>query len=379
MKKQMTGFALLFLFSIGKINAQITITSVNMPASGDTIRYSTCSPTSISYTATGANTFWNYGSLIPTGQGMYNYKAASSTPYFLYFLGGDYGLKIADSINLVVLKLYNVYDFYKNTAASFETKGMGFTYSSLPLGANYSTPDILYSFPLTYLNHDSTPYRLSIALTSTLSYSQTGYRITDVDGWGIIKTPYDSVPCIRVVSTAYGTDSIHYGAISLPVPDVKRSYKWLSLTEKIPVLELDGTYTNNTFVPTQVIYRDAVNRDITGINKIQALPGTTVVYPNPSSGEIYFYTPDSKVSFIELYDISGALVASNTISGLITKFSLGNLAKGSYFYRILDKKKLPYKQERFFWQTNYCLFLPLRNRGIKDNSSLFQFLHPTHF
>ncbi|MHB8260554.1 MAG: hypothetical protein ACYDCN_01945 [Bacteroidia bacterium] len=247
-------FSLLLLNN--KVNAQITVTSANMPLSGDTIRYSNCNPASVTYSLTGANVYWNDSTLVPQSQGVYNYTPASATPYFFYFMGGDYGLKVADSIGVSTFKFYDVYDFYKNSTSFFETKGIGFKYSGIPLAATYSTPDKIYSFPLTYLRHDSTPYKVAVTLTTNVTYTQLGYRINDVDGWGTIKTPYESVACLRLVSTTYGKDSINYNGFPITVPNVQRSYKWISTTEKIPVLELDGTYTGGTFVPNQARYRD---------------------------------------------------------------------------------------------------------------------------
>ncbi len=328
----------LFLFT-NKANAQITITYTNMPASGDTIRYSTCKATSVNYTVTGANITWNYDTLVPTGQGLYDYTPASATPYFFYFTGGDYGLEIADSIGFATYEFHNVYDFYKNTASAFETKGMGFTYSGLPLEATYNPADQIYVFPLIYLNHDSTPYKVTVALTTTVSYSQFGYRITDVDGWGTISTPYDTaVPCIRVVSTTYGKDSIHYGTFGFATPDVQRSYKWLSLTEKIPVLELDGTYnaSSGAFTPTSAKYRDEY-RYFAGIKQIVGVTSQVSVYPNPTSGDLYIHTNSLDVSTINLYDVNGVQVAVYNTTGIITKVSMQSLSKGFYYYRVSTK------------------------------------------
>ena len=330
-------FCLLFFLNS---KAQITITTANMPASGDTIRYSTCKPSTVGYSLTGANVFWNYDSLVPTGQGLYNYQSALSTPYFFYFTGGDFGLKIADSIGTATFKLKNVYDFYKNTAANFTIKGTGFQYSGIPLAANYTTPDQVYVFPLSYLNHDSTPYKVITSITTTtlsFTYAQYGYRITDVDGWGVIKTPFDSVPCIRVVSTTYGKDSINYNGFPFTVPDVQRSYKWLSLTEKIPVLELDGTYTNNTFAPNAAKYRDGI-RYFAGINEVQATPSKILVYPNPGAGDLYICSNTNELESLQIYDLNGSLVATYKVKGVFTSISTRTLSSGSYFYKALDKQ-----------------------------------------
>ena len=336
MKKLIQLSILFALFLFNKTNAQIVITHTNMPAMGDTIRYSNVKTTSINYTVTGTSMFWNYDTLVPINQGMYNYTPASLTPYAYYFFG-DYGLKVADSIGAATFKFYNVYDFYKNTTAAFETKGMGFTYTGFPIGANYSTPDQIYVFPLTYPNHDSTLYKVTIAPTSTLSYSQFGYRITDVDGWGIIKTPYDSVPCIRIVSTAYGKDSINYSGFPINIPDVQRSYKWLSLTEKIPVLELSGPYNSGNFVPNVARFRDGVLRSFAGIKQVANNTNKVSVYPNPTNGDLYVYTNSPDATTINLYNLSGVLVAGYKTNDMVTKVSVQNLPKGSYVYRVVSK------------------------------------------
>ena len=335
----------LFLFT-DKANAQITISYTNMPASGDTIRYSTCKATSVNYTVTGANMVWNYDTLVSTGQGLYDYQPSSATPYFFYFIG-DYGLKVADSIGTGTFQLKKVYDFYKNSTATFETKGIGFQYSGIPLAANYTAPDEIYVFPLTYLNHDSTPYKVVASIsTTTLSfaYAQYGYRITDVDGWGTIKTPFDTVgvPCIRVVSTTYGKDSINYNGIGIPIADVQRSYKWLSLTEKIPVLEVDGRYTagSGAFTPTSAKFRDTY-KYVAGIKQNEGVSYKVSVFPNPTSGDLFVYANSAEVSTVNVYDVSGVLVGSYKINDLITKVSLQNLAKGCYYYSVTTKQGMP--------------------------------------
>ncbi len=334
MKKILQLSILFSLFLVHKTNAQITVTNANMPASGDTIRYSNCRPSSINYSFTGANIFWDYDTLVPQSQGIYDYTPATSTPYFFYFTGGDYGLKIADSIGFATYKFYNVYDFYKNTAAAFETKGIGFTYSGFPLAATYNPVDKIYVFPLNYLNHDSTPYKVTVALTSTVSYSQFGYRITDVDGWGVIKTPYDSAACLRIVSTTYGKDSINYSGFGFANPNVQRSYKWVSIYEKIPMLEIDGTYTGGNFAPNKAFYRDGLVRTFAGIKPVTDISNEISVYPNPTNGDLFICTKSPDVSIINLFDVSGLLVASYKASGIVTKVSTQGLAKGCYYYSV---------------------------------------------
>ncbi|MCW3075685.1 MAG: hypothetical protein JWO32_294, partial [Bacteroidetes bacterium] len=79
-----------------------------MPGSGDTLRYSNAKLTSLgNYTQTGVNFNWNFSSLIPSGQGVRDFKFAFSTPYAFFFAPNDYGEKIADTLGAGPLVMTN--------------------------------------------------------------------------------------------------------------------------------------------------------------------------------------------------------------------------------------------------------------------------------
>jgi hypothetical protein len=258
--------------------AQITITSSDMPSTGDTIRYS-ISNNIVDVGASGADQNWDYTYLTPSSQGLYEYKSSLSTPYILNFGFSALGLKIADSLGGGQLQLTNVYNFYKNSSSKWEGIGIGFQYAALPLpqsGKNSNT-DIIYNFPLNYLDENTDDYAakipISLAIIPIGNLFQSGTRTTIVDGWGKISTPYaKNVDCIRVKSTIEAFDSISIStpAIAFGFPSTRIEYKWLSKTEKIPILEITGTKVGETFIPAQIRYRDK-NQNITAPGAIEAL------------------------------------------------------------------------------------------------------------
>jgi hypothetical protein len=311
----------------------VTITSVNMPSANDTIRYSNVRPNSIDVNLTGANYTWNYDTLSVIRQGRYDYLAAMNTPYGFYFIGtGKYGMKIADSIGAGAFTFTEVYNFYKKQTSDFHAEGIGFKYNGFPLAGYYSDDDELYTFPLNYLDYDSTTYAFSVSLGGNISYSQKGYRINYVDGWGTIKTPYDSAQCIRLVSTSYGIDSINYNGMGFSFPNWQRSYKWMVTTEKIPFLEVTGRYTNSVFTPTVAMFRDNYI-NLSGINE-HSKENEFVVYPNPSENEFNFYSKNNAAVYVELTDINGKSVCSEKI--LFGKASIKTefLMTGMYIYKV---------------------------------------------
>jgi len=339
MKKSLFLIAIIS-FIVINVNGQITITSSSMPGSGDTIRYSTSVPAGIVYAPTGTNYFWDYSTLTMLRQDLYEYKAAMQTPYAFYFIGlNKYGLKMTDSIGVGTFQFKDVYNFFQKTSTVFKTEGIGFKYNNIPLAGYFSDDDELYQFPLNYSDRDSSNFAFSVSIGTGISYSQRGYRINEVDGWGSIKTPYDSVACLRLISTSYGIDSINFNGIGFSFPNIQRSYKWLSTTEKIPVLEISGQYQNNSFNPTQVRYRD-IYRSALGLES-NNLENESVVYPNPSNGMFTVYLDENKSGQMNITDLTGKIIyTSNCTTGKnsIDLNSL-NLSKSVYILSVLDETK----------------------------------------
>ncbi len=266
------AFTILLIVCALKLDAQITITASNMPTIGDTIRYSNAPIGVLNFVKTGANYSWDYSGLGISSQTLDKYQALTSTPYStLAFTGmpiGSIGVKVADSIGQGQAAFKNIYNFYEkrtNAPSKWNAVGTGFTLSALglPAGGVYSDKDEIYSFPLNYNDKDSTTFAVKTLLGNILFslgyYKQKGYRINTVEGWGTITTPYgNTISCLKIKSVISEIDSLVVPTASLKVgfPNNRVEYKWLSTTEKIPVLEVVGTELAGVFTPTTIKYRD---------------------------------------------------------------------------------------------------------------------------
>lgn len=343
----------LFCLCIFNLKSQISITSTNMPVSGDTCRYSKASLTSIgNYTATGPSYNWDFSTLDSTGQDIRKFVPSSATPYSFYFFA-KYGEKTLDSVPIPAipgfpLSMKNLYSFYKkNGTMSFNAEGLGITISGIPVGASpiASNDDELYLFPLNYLNRDSTTFNFSTPTFSSIPfiYKKHGYRITEVDGFGTITTPYGTDTCIRVVTTQYAIDSLIINAIPAPFnrlgfPNYVRSYQWLTRSEKIPYLEITGNVSFGNFTPTQAKYRDK-KRIFVGI-KEENLNLALSVYPNPTTNDLMVITPKNEGSIkAELIDMQGKLVFEKTLdnNSFVAnqhRLEVSSLAKGLYILNL---------------------------------------------
>ena len=260
MKKIFTLIA--FVFCISSAYSQITITTADMPGSGDTIRYSSTT-TQRNWDTTGAGIRWDYSMLVPNGQGVDSFRSAVSINllYVLSFGLSDFGLRASNAINLGAINLSNVYNFYKNTASKYTIEGFGADYQGIPLPAPYTVKDKVYQFPLQYGNKDTSTYDFKISIPSLGAIHGIGTRYNDVQGWGTIVTPFDSFACIKLKATTNEFDTITItalGNISIPIPRNTTTYQWLANGVKIPVLEVVGRLTGTTFTATQIRYMDKV-------------------------------------------------------------------------------------------------------------------------
>jgi len=338
------------------LSSQISITSANMPISGDTARYTAANLNSIgNYTTTGFNHVWDFSTLDSTGQGIRQFLPSTSTPYFFYFLPPKYGEKTVDSVPIpaiplagTTISIKDIYSFYKkNGSLSFNSEGLGLTLSGIPIGttATGSNDDELYMFPLNYADRDSTTFSFSTPTFSSIpfTYKKHGYRITEADGWGTITTPYGTEACLRVVTTQYSIDTIKINALPAPFnkfgfPNYARSYQWLTLTEKIPYLEISGNVIGGNFTPTQAKYRDVI-RSFVGIKEEQNTIALSV-FPNPTNNEVnIIIAQNDKDVVAEITDLQGKVILTkilNQNAQIINQHHIdaSSIAKGTYFLNL---------------------------------------------
>ena len=306
------------LLSVHALLAQtpIEIDNSHMPGKDDTLRYTDISLSSIpDYLTTGENHYWDFTPVVSTNSGVRAFSSAAETPYPFFFFGSnEYGELIAGNISVGPLQITDVYSFYKkqNTPVSaFTADGMGVTFSGLPMPAYYSDRDELYLMPLKYGDRDSTTFKFATLATTLLPlfYSKHGYRITEVDGWGSISTPYGSEFCLRVVTTQYSEDTLKANVvfpISMGFQNYVRSYQWLTHTSRIPYFEVTGNLVMGNFTPTIARYRGYSTGNKTGLSEHSN--AKLSVYPNPVNSTLRFSGLPAQVLQVRIISASGAVV-----------------------------------------------------------------------
>jgi len=333
-------FTLILSGSMLFSNAQITITQNDMPSANDTIRYSNAATNSVTFVPsnTGANYNWNFSNLIPVSQGLYEYKNSINTPYFFYFIG-KIGLKTADSLGVSTIQLTDIYSFYTKSSTVFKTEGLGYSYSNIPLSNNYLDEDEIYQFPLQFGDHDSSTYYFDYdlsAYTTYIDYAQNGSRVNTVDGWGIITTPYTTYNnVLRVKTQIYAHDTITVLGFPIVTNRTTVEYKWLSNTEKIPVLEISGTENGTNYTITSIKYRDYYF-NITGIENNLYKSGTFSIYPNPATDKITvdISSIQGNNNIVSIYNAMGQLIIQQPLQQPKSEIDISKSEKGVYLLKL---------------------------------------------
>jgi Secretion system C-terminal sorting domain len=338
------------LFITASLTAQITITSADMPNAGDSILLSVTNTVgAIDPALTGPSYNWDFSTLTPNFQRPEKFDSPFSfpTPFNILFniFNTSYGKdnNTITSIPLPGVSFDAAYDFMKESSSKLKQIGAGFTINAIPLPFLYGSDDIVYTFPMNYLNQDSCDYKYGLDIPTVGYYGQTGHRVNIVDGWGMVTTPYGTFNALRVKSKIAAIDSINILGFGTNIPrPLKYEYKWLATAKQIPVLQIDASDLFGTITVTNVQYIDTIVPGVPylGIAENQSSSFNSTAFPNPCIENISIgYNLQEKAAIhISFIDVLGKTVATvlnetKTAGNYQQQISIAdlNLVNGVYF------------------------------------------------
>jgi len=329
---------------------QIHLIKSDFATTNDTVRISTVNPTTIDFTTTGANQNWDYSGLVATGQKLINFTGLSGVDLLTNAQFGNYAsakykanyflpatdLPIGMVGNLIpTIQIKDVYRYTRVSDTAVVIVGLSILTSLSNLPKHSDTLEINYKLPLDfgnqYTSHGYTNMNFNPIFDAR--FIQHRVRESDVDGYGIITTPYNTFHVLRVHHTIHEIDSlyINYSGftqwIPLPVP-VSHEYEWLAKDEKLPVLKIVTTETGGTETVTSITYRDALRYDL--VASIVENELKVGVYPNPVSN-LLTINSEKNIQKIAVYDMKGQLVQNLVIEPTNEyKLNVSGWQKGSY-------------------------------------------------
>jgi hypothetical protein len=308
----MKKITLLLLLSCVSASAQITYESADYATAGEEIIISKASPLGLfNFAETGANHNWDFSSLSAESQNTFSYQNPNNSGYkiswcFTHGYLFNCNSQFNNNFNLSALVtegfdgeqfgITNVIEHSKLGATSLETKmvgmTMGFGALALPVATDYTTPDVIYQFPMNYGDTYTSTANFSVELPEISGFQvQYGAEITrtnTVEGWGSLVTPFMTFPnVLKVKTVVQREDTFTINGIGIPIPTTTVSYKWFDKNYGQPVLQADGMELFNFFIPTSISYIDG-QQCLEPLAQFNLIPFGTDYNPETQSATVGF-------------------------------------------------------------------------------------------
>ncbi len=309
--------------------AQVTLDSSDVVFAGEYLPYHNAANTfSVSYNQTGANHTWDYSTLTSASAFTDTFIATLNAPatMLLFFLFSS-NLASPDQTNA------GTWRFYRKNATKFQQPGTATDVSGAPEPVLYSSPDVIYRFPIQFGNSDSCAYHYSLP-TGGLGFGirENRKRLNNVDGWGTLKIPnktFDNV--LRIHSKLYITDSISLDSLGTSFNTTLRTqheYKFLAKGYDWPVLTITTTELFGFQIVNSVVYRDMPA--VIQPNGIETSDlESTQIIPNPFNNMLTLHNSFTNCE-IEIYNMLGEKVFSGLKQNIEYQINTEQLAAGNY-------------------------------------------------
>lgn len=335
-------FATLFCSPV-LVQAQITITSADMPSAGDTIRRSTTTDQwSIDPTITGTSHNWDFSFLTAQTQKFDTCHNPSSMnlAYQYYFnnpftypsYNSDYALRGQDLSFGAMFSMTDVQDFYVVGSSKLQHVGFGANINGIPTPVRKSPIENVYMFPLNYGDTYTSYSKFMVSLPTLGEYKQKKHNAVEVDGWGTLTLPVGTFNVLRAKFVVNITDSVYvesFGFVTENARPTEIQYMWLAPGRDLPVLQINTDST--TGAVTQIIFQDR----FVPLNVKENNTVAFDVYPNPVSN-ILNINSDQPVERMAIYDLYGRNVYGLTPAPGQNSLSLPvNLASGTYLVEVI--------------------------------------------
>lgn len=324
---------------VNLLQAQITITSSDMPLVNDTVRWSTTvDQWSIDPTETGANYTWDYSFLTALGQELDTFFSVMITPLpYQYFFNNQilypahkasFATRGQDFDLFGTITMTKVFDYFKVDAGQYSNVGFGANINGLPASVRNIPVDTIYKFPLNYQDNYTSHGEWVMSIPNTFTYGQSKVRNVNVEGWGTLITPLGTFQALKVKMDIDIIDTLSVDSLgvnfSFPRP-TSTEYHWLANGYRAPLLSI----TTSFGIITGIQYQDSV-RSVLGVDESEMV--NFDVYPNPSSDYFFVTTQGNKLANkLELYDLNGKLISSQSgNSTFINILSVSELPNGIY-------------------------------------------------
>lgn len=330
MKK--TLLSLSILFSVAA-SAQLTYDN-HAPAVGN-LNYSThqCDSTGITPGPGGAGQTWNY--TISGLNSLQNYTTAASAN--IAFNPAD--VQVSSGSNNTL--------YYKASGSDLKYYGGNLSINSFDMSVKYASPAIYAIYPMSLNTTTTSMTSGTVQVTSPFPITQafTGTCTTLADGTGTLVLPAKTFTNVIRVVTSQTIVAGSAATVKLQNFD----YYSIGSAAKAAVLSIQTSTITSSIggTSTQTIVVVEKDYELVGVNEAKAAKIDLSVFPNPASTFINFSTNSPEAVKVVALDVTGKVVATETIEMGKAKMNTSNLSSGVYLYSVLGKDNETLKTGKF--------------------------------
>ena len=105
-----------------------------------------------------------------------------------------------------------------------------------------------------------------------------------------------------------------------------------------------SSYSGTSGSVTEGVEQPYVISAVSGVNTVNDISFSIDVFPNPTSGVLtlradLFHPAGVQLMYFQLYDLHGKLLESQNITGRETAINMNDFIPGTYFLKVLRKKR----------------------------------------
>lgn len=282
-----------------------------------------CDSTGITAGGAGTGQSWNFSSFAPHISTLKTYTTLTSSN--VAYNPADVSVS-SGSTNT---------NYYRSYTTKLNYYGGDLTIAGITLNVKYANPAIVALYPMS-LNSATTSIT-SGTVNSIVSGAFSGTCNLIADASGSLTLPSKTFTnVLRVVtSQTLSAPSIFNTMVYMQVYD----YYCTDDTVKAPVFSINTSTISSTIggTSTQTIVTLLKDYNVVGVNETQKSNIELSVFPNPATTVINFSTASLEATKVIAFDMTGKIVATESIEMGKSKLNTSNLATGVYMYQILDK------------------------------------------
>lgn len=323
--------------------SQLTVDGANFTNAGTVLNYEMASPAwstnqNLSSTS-GSNAVWNaedWVSLTENTETFIPIDDLSSIIQIFFNNNNLYPATFsthaitvgAEMVDLPLpIEISDGYAYFRNDETGYYNTGTSFAVQGFPLATQNDIVERIYKFPMLFGDTDTSALAFLTSLPTLGAFGQTATRYSEVDGEGVLVTPYGAYDVLRVRAERYITDTVYIeqlgGGQSINRP-LQIDYAWISPEMQGAVLEM--SVVENVVISARMLKEDGTVGIHTNKNSGYE------IYPNPAVNYIDVKTPSPERAFITFYDMQGRAVLETTTQS--DRINLEKINPGIYLVEI---------------------------------------------